>query len=43
MKSISVLIEELRKTEMKMIAVYSEARNQNLREPKYLPLSNRNS
>lgn len=42
MKSISVLIEQLRETEMKMIAVYSEARNQNLQEPKYLPLSNRN-
>ncbi len=42
MKSISELIEQLRETEMKMIALYSEARNQNLREPKYLPLSNRN-
>jgi len=29
MKSISELIEQLRQTEMKMIAVYSEARNQN--------------
>ncbi len=43
MKSISELIEQLRETEMKMIALYSEARNQNLRGPRYLPLSNRNS
>jgi hypothetical protein len=43
MKSISELIEQIRETEMKMIALYSEARNQKLQEPKYLPLSNRNS
>lgn len=43
MKSISELIEQIRETEMKMIALYIEARNQNLPESKYPPLSNRNS
>ena len=43
MKSVSELIEHLRETEKKMIAMYSEARNQNPPEPKYLRVSNRNS
>lgn len=43
MKSVSELIEHLRETEKKMIAMYSDARNQNRQEPKCLPVSDRNS
>ncbi len=43
MKNTKELIEQIRQAELKMIALYSEARNQNLKESKYLLSSDRNS
>lgn len=43
MKNIAELIEHLRETEMKKISLFSEARHEDLREPKHLPCTDHNS
>ena len=43
MKNVAQLIEHLREIEMKKISLFSEARKEDLREPKHLPCSDHSS